>query len=88
MLEAKTKIINNAGLHARAASKLVTLTSSFNSSIKIGQEKMVDGKSILSLMMLAATKGTVLKLEIEGRDEEQAMKAIKTLINERFDEAE
>jgi phosphocarrier protein HPr len=39
-------------------------------------------------MMLAATKGTVLKLEIEGRDEEQAMKAIKTLINERFDEAE
>ncbi|MFT4672745.1 MAG: phosphocarrier protein HPr [Pseudohongiellaceae bacterium] len=88
MLEAKTKIINNAGLHARAASKLVTLTSSFNSSIKIGQEKMVDGKSILSLMMLAATKGTVLKLEIEGRDEEQAMKAIKALVDERFDEAE
>jgi len=88
MLEAKTEIINNAGLHARAASKLVTLTSSFSSTIKIGQEKMVDGKSILSLMMLAATKGTVLKLEIEGRDEEQAMKAIKTLIEERFDEAE
>ncbi|MFT4885862.1 MAG: phosphocarrier protein [Pseudohongiellaceae bacterium] len=88
MLEAKVEIINNAGLHARAASKLVTLTSSFSSTIKIGQEKMVDGKSILSLMMLAATKGTVLKLEIEGRDEEQAMKAIKILINERFDEAE
>jgi phosphocarrier protein HPr len=88
MLEAKVEIINNAGLHARAASKLVTLTSSFSSTIKIGQEKMVDGKSILSLMMLAATKGTVLKLEIEGRDEEQAMKAIKTIINERFDEAE
>mgnify|MGYP000485571731 CR=1 FL=1 len=88
MLEAKAEIINNAGLHARAASKLVTLTRSFSSTIIIGQEKMLDGKSILSLMMLAATKGTVLKLEIEGRDEEQAMKAIKTLINERFDEAE
>lgn len=88
MLEAKIEIINKAGLHARAASKLVTLTSSFSSTVQIGQEKMVDGKSILSLMMLAATKGTVLKLEIEGRDEEQAMEAIKTLVAERFDEAE
>jgi phosphocarrier protein HPr len=88
MLEAKIEIINKAGLHARAASKLVTLSSSFSSAIQIGQEKMVDGKSILSLMMLAATKGTILRLEIEGRDEEQAMAAIKTLITERFDEAE
>jgi phosphocarrier protein HPr len=88
MLQAKIEIINKAGLHARAASKLVTLTSSFSSTIKIGQEKMVDGKSILSLMMLAATKGTVLQLEIEGRDEEQAMQAIKTLITDRFDESE
>ena len=88
MLEAKVEIINKAGLHARAASKLVTLTSSFSSTIQIGQEKMVDGKSILSLMMLAATKGTILKLEVEGRDEEQAMEAIKTLIIDRFDEAE
>jgi phosphocarrier protein len=88
MLEANIEIINKAGLHARAASKLVTLTSSFSSTIKIGQEKMVDGKSILSLMMLAATKGTVLQLEIEGRDEDQAMQAIKTLITDRFDESE
>ena len=88
MLQAKIEIINKAGLHARAASKLVTLTSSFSSTIKIGQEKMVDGKSILSLMMLAATKGTVLQLEIECRDEEQAMQAIKTLITDRFDESE
>ena len=88
MLQANIEIINKAGLHARAASKLVTLTSSFSSTIKIGQEKMVDGKSILSLMMLAATKGTVLQLEIEGRDEEQAMQAIKTLITDRLDESE
>jgi|TARA_B110000483_G_scaffold109115_1_gene132944 phosphocarrier protein len=88
MLQANIEIINKAGLHARAASKLVTLTSSFSSTIKIGQEKMVDGKSILSLMMLAATKGTVLQLEIEGSDEEQAMQAIKTLITDRFDESE
>lgn len=86
MLEAEIEIINRAGLHARAASKLVTLTSSFGSTIKIGQEKMVDGKSILSLMMLAATKGTTLRLEIEGRDQRQAMEAIKSLVANRFDE--
>ncbi|HAG71919.1 MAG TPA: HPr family phosphocarrier protein [Gammaproteobacteria bacterium] len=88
MLQANIEIINKAGLHARAASKLVTLTSSFSSTIKIGQEKMVDGKSILSLMMLAATQGTVLQLEVEGSDEEQAMQAIKSLITDRFDESE
>jgi len=88
MQQANVKIINKAGLHARAASKLVTLTSSFSSTIKIGQEKMVDGKSILSLMMLAATQGTVLQLEVEGSDEEQAMQAIKSLITDRFDESE
>ena len=82
MLQANIEIINKAGLHARAASKLVTLTSSFSSTIKIGQEKMVDGKSILSLMMLAATQGTVLQLEVEGSDEEQAMQAIKSLITD------
>lgn len=88
MLEAEVEIINKAGLHARAASKLVALTSSFASTTKIGHQNMVDGKSILSLMMLAATKGTRLKLEIEGSDEEQAMRAITALINNRFDEAE
>jgi len=88
MLQANIEVINKAGLHARAASKLVTLTSSFSSTIKIGQEKMVDGKSILSLMMLAATQGTVLQLEVEGSDEEQAMQAIKSLITDRFDESE
>ena len=88
MQQANVKIINKAGLHARAASNLVTLTSSFSSTIKIGQEKMVDGKSILSLMMLAATQGTVLQLEVEGSDEEQAMQAIKSLITDRFDESE
>lgn len=88
MLETEIEIINKAGLHARAASKLVSLTSSFGSTVKIGKEKMVDGKSILSLMMLAATKGTTLKLEVEGSDEATAMEAITALISNRFDEAE
>lgn len=88
MQETQIEIINRAGLHARAASKLVSLTSSFASTVKIGKDKMVDGKSILSLMMLAAKKGTTLNLITEGRDEEKAMEAIKALINNRFDEPE
>ena len=88
MSEAEVEVINKAGLHARAASKLAELCAKFESSIQIGHEKMVDGKSILSLMMLAAVKGTTLKVVTEGTDEEEALSAILDLINNRFDEAE
>ena len=88
MQKVKVEVINKAGLHARAASKLVELTSSYSSDIQIGHEKMVDGKSILSLMMLAAVQGTELNIEIDGPDEELAAIAIVALINNRFDEDE
>ncbi len=88
MIEQEVEIINKAGLHARAASKLVSLTSSYASKIELGSKNMVDGKSILSLMMLAATKGTTLTVRVEGKDEESAMTAIIALINNRFDEAQ
>ena len=79
-------IINKAGLHARAASKLAELTSKYGCNIRIGHDKMVDGKSILSLMMLAAVKGTELTIQADGPDEETAVKAIVALINNRFGE--
>ncbi|MBL4581154.1 MAG: HPr family phosphocarrier protein [Gammaproteobacteria bacterium] len=88
MLKQTTTIINKAGLHARAAAKLVELTGSLESTVQIGQEKMVDGKSILSLMMLAAIQGTEVSIEVDGADEEQAMSAILALIQNRFDEPE
>ena len=88
MLKATTTIINKAGLHARAAAKLVELTGGMESAIQIGHEKMVDGKSILSLMMLAAVQGNELLIEVDGPDEEQAMPAILALIQNRFDESE
>ena len=77
-----------AGLHARAASKLVDLTSTFSSVIRVGHERMVDGKSILSLMMLAAVKGTELSIEIDGADEDLAITAVVALISNRFGEDE
>lgn len=79
-------IINKAGLHARAASKLAQVTAKYSSDVRIGHSKMVDGKSILSLMMLAAVKGTEITVEVEGDDEKQAMEAIVGLINDRFGE--
>lgn len=88
MLETTAEIINKAGLHARAAAKLVALTSTYNCRIRIGQDKLVDGKSILSLMMLAAVKGTTVKIVAEGEDEQIALDAIVELINNRFDEKE
>ena len=88
MQKTKVEVINNAGLHARAASKLVELTSTYCSDIQIGHHKMVDGKSILSLMMLAAVKGTELNVEVDGGDEEQAIPSIVALINDRFGEDE
>lgn len=89
MIEKQIEIINKLGLHARAAMKLVDTATAFNSQIEVGKDgRFVDGKSIMSVMLLAASKGTLLDLRIDGSDEEKASEALCTLINNRFDEAE
>ena len=89
MIETKITIINKLGLHARAASKFVSTASAFGCDIKVCKEtQQVDGKSIMSVMMLAASKGTDLTLQFDGKDEQQAMEALTALINNRFDEDE
>ena len=87
MLKATTTIINKAGLHARAAAKLVELTGGLESAIQIGHDKMVDGKSILSLMMLAATQGTTVSLEADGADEADAIAALVALFEDGYGES-
>lgn len=67
---------------------MVSVSTGFSSKVQVGQDKLVDGKSILSLMMLAASKGTVLNVIVEGDDEHAAMIAITALVNNRFDESE
>ncbi len=82
-------IVNKLGLHARAAAKFVTLASSFASDIKVsrnGQE--VNGKSIMGVMMLAASKGSEITLIINGDDETEAIEKLSELIQERFGEEE
>ena len=89
VIQTQLIIINKLGLHARAAAKFVSCTSSYSSSIQAGKDgQLVDGKSIMSVMMLAAGKDTVLDIEIHGSDEEEALAALKILIENRFDEAE
>ena len=87
MIEKDIIIINKLGLHARAAAKLVTLASSFESTIELKTKcKTANGKSIMSVMMLAANKGTEITLLIDGDDEKQAVAALEILIKRRFDE--
>lgn len=89
MATAQLTIINKLGLHARAAAKLVSTAASFGSRVSVSANgQRVDGKSIMSVMMLAAAKGTDIELECVGEDEQQALEAIVSLINNRFDEAE
>jgi phosphocarrier protein HPr len=89
VIQSQITIINKLGLHARAAAKFVSCAAAFSSAIRVGKEgSLVDGKSIMSVMMLAAGKGTLLDIEISGDDEAAALEAIETLIKNRFDEAE
>ncbi|MFV1922511.1 MAG: HPr family phosphocarrier protein [Methylotenera sp.] len=89
MIKEKIEIINKLGLHARASTKLTKTASQFNSNIWIIRNgKRVDAKSIMGVMMLAASKGSIIELEAEGSDEAEAIKALKQLINNCFDEGE
>ena len=82
-------IINKLGLHARAAAKFVACTSAYSSSVRAGKNgDLVDAKSIMSVMMLAAGQGTVLDIEVDGNDESDAIAALQALIDNRFDEPE
>jgi phosphocarrier protein len=87
MLQQEVEIINKLGLHARAAAKLVSCANNYESNVFLKRNgQRVNGKSIMGVMMLAANKGSMLQLEIDGRDEDQAMEALIVLINDKFGE--
>lgn len=84
---AKATIVNKLGLHARPAMVFVDLASTFQSEVKVSKDDYeVDGKSIMMMMMLAAGKGSVLSILAEGPDAEQAVAALKKLVDSGFDE--
>ena len=89
MISQTVTIINKLGLHARAASKLVNCAGQFESEVTIERNgNRVNAKSIMGVMMLAASKGVELELEIDGADEQDCLQAIVELIDNRFGEAE
>lgn len=89
MIKKKITIINKLGLHARAAAKFVATSSRFLSELQVKSPKHeVNGKSIMGVMMLAASKGTEIELCINGEDEQDMLKALVELINNKFDEEE
>lgn len=82
-------IINKLGLHARAAAKFVSTASRFGAEIYLQRgNQRINAKSIMGVMMLAASKGTTLVLTAEGEDEELAADALQQLIADRFGESE
>jgi phosphocarrier protein len=89
MVKKQITIINRLGLHARAAAKFITEAGQYSCEILLDRgDKPVNGKSIMEVMMLAASQGTELTLITHGEDEEAAASALEALINDRFGEPE
>jgi phosphocarrier protein len=88
MICVELTIINELGLHARAAAKLASTTGKYGCTIKTGRkpDKLVDAKSVMSLMLLAASQGTTLHFHFEGDDAKKALQDVEQLIANRFDE--
>ena len=89
MIERTMTIINNLGLHARAAAKFVTTASEFDATIQVSRnDRTVNGKSIMGIMMLAAAKNTEIVVTAEGEDAQKSLDAIESLITDFFGEGE
>ena len=87
MLQQEFLIVNKLGLHARASALFVKTASRYNRSVKLAKEAVeVNGKSIMGIMMLAAGKGTMVRLTVEGEDEAEAIAEIGALIQNGFGE--
>lgn len=87
MEKAQFTIVNRLGLHARAAAQLVQTANRFGSEVSIEKDgQAVNGKSIMGILMLAAPKGSVISVTVQGADELGAMTAIGQLINDGFGE--
>jgi phosphocarrier protein HPr len=86
-MQAQVTIKNKLGLHARPAMSFVDTANNFHSQVTVKKgDQAVDGKSIMQMMMLAATQGTKLTLEASGPDAAEALAALTALVERKFDE--
>jgi phosphocarrier protein HPr len=90
MQQRRLVISNSLGMHARAAARLVRLAGGFRSDIRLARSdalhRTVDAKSIFSVLLLAATQGTIIDITVDGPDEAEAMESLCRLIEENFGE--
>ena len=87
MITKKLTILNKLGLHARAAAKVVSTANEFESTIIITKDgKNADARSIMRLLMLSASQGSRISVEVDGADQKDAMKSIERLFNNKFNE--
>lgn len=87
MTSRSVTVVNQLGLHARAAARFVHLAARFESRIRVGREsKVMDGKSIMGILLLAASRGTTLTVSADGPDESDAVDALVDLVESGFGE--
>ena len=87
MITKELQVLNKLGLHARAAAKLVFIANKFVSDITLVKDnKQADARSIMKILMLSASKDSIINISIEGKDEIQAMNSIEKLFHNKFDE--
>ena len=88
MMSRRVTVMNPLGLHARAAARFVHAAGRFSSRIRVGRDgREMDGKSIMGLLLLAASRGTDLTISADGPDEADALAALCGLVERGFDEA-
>lgn len=89
MIQQEIEIINKLGLHARASAKLTQLAGKFKSEVWMTfNNRRVNAKSIMGVMMLAAGKGSIVMLEVNGEDEQKCVEGLVALFNDRFGEGQ
>ncbi len=87
MITKDLQVLNKLGLHARAAAKLVFIANKFVSDITLVKDnKQADARSIMKILMLSASRDSIINITVEGNDEIQAMNSIEKLFQNKFDE--
>ena len=88
MTAREVTVANALGLHARAAARFVHLAARFTSQVRVAREaKVMDGKSIMGILLLAAARGTTITISADGADEQAAVEALTELVRTGFGEA-
>jgi phosphocarrier protein len=87
MITRSVTVVNQLGMHARAAAKFVHLATRFESRVRVArQDREMDGKSIMGLLLLAAARGTSIRISADGADEQAAVDALSELVESGFGE--